>query len=215
MPARLARSNSQTDLLRIAAAANQPIDTIARIGSPSPAIGPGAPRYCVGLFGFGAIANGGNAATAVSIVGASTVLIGAFIVLSPCLRPGHKTYICSIGCRGIGTVTTCPFCNLCDLGHAVLPRNQRCALGRRRNCGDLIAAKRVGRSASLMQKLSVCSSTDHGCGKRRRTQSRQEARLGLQPLTDYAGYATHDRPARSWKDVVGDVVRFDAERVSE
>ena len=80
MPARLARSDSQTDLLRIAAAANQPIDTIARIGSPSPAIGPGAPRYCVGLFGFGAIANGGNAATAVSIVGASTVLIGAFIV---------------------------------------------------------------------------------------------------------------------------------------
>ena len=69
--------------------------------------------------------------------------------LSPCFRPGHKTYICSIGCRDIGTVTTCPFCNLCDLGHAVLPRNQRCALGRRRNCGDLIDVKRVGRFGIL------------------------------------------------------------------
>ena len=45
------------------------------------------------------------------------------------------------------------------------------------------------------------------------TQSRQEARLGLQPLTDYAGTSfTIGRPSLR-KDVIDDVIRFDAERV--
>ena len=45
------------------------------------------------------------------------------------------------------------------------------------------------------------------------TQSRQEARLGLQPLTDYAGKSfTIGRPSLR-KDVIDDVIRFDAERV--
>jgi hypothetical protein len=46
------------------------------------------------------------------------------------------------------------------------------------------------------------------------TQSRQEARLGLQPLTDYAGTSfTIGRPSLR-KDVIDDVIRFDAERAS-
>ena len=45
------------------------------------------------------------------------------------------------------------------------------------------------------------------------TQSRQEARLGLQPLTDYAGTSlTIGRPSLR-KDVIDDVIRFDTERV--
>ena len=45
------------------------------------------------------------------------------------------------------------------------------------------------------------------------TQSRQEARLGLQPLTDYAGTSfTIGRPSLR-KDVIDDVIQFDAERV--
>ena len=45
------------------------------------------------------------------------------------------------------------------------------------------------------------------------TRSRQEARLGLQPLTDYAGTSfTIGRPSLR-KDVIDDVIRFDAERV--
>ena len=45
------------------------------------------------------------------------------------------------------------------------------------------------------------------------TQSRQEARLGPQPLTDYAGTSfTIGRPSLR-KDVIDDVIRFDAERV--
>src|ERR1700733_4681290 len=45
------------------------------------------------------------------------------------------------------------------------------------------------------------------------TQSRQEARLALQPLTDYAGTSfTIGRPSLR-KDVIDDVIRFDAERV--
>ena len=45
------------------------------------------------------------------------------------------------------------------------------------------------------------------------TQSRQEARLGLQPLTDYAGTSfTIGRPSLR-KNVIDDAIRFDAERV--
>ena len=45
------------------------------------------------------------------------------------------------------------------------------------------------------------------------TQSRQEARFGLQPLTDYAGTSfTIGRPSLR-KDVIDDVIRFDAKRV--
>ena len=45
------------------------------------------------------------------------------------------------------------------------------------------------------------------------TQSRQEARLGLQPLTDYAGTSfTIGRPSLR-KDVIDDVIRFDSECV--
>ena len=45
------------------------------------------------------------------------------------------------------------------------------------------------------------------------TRSRQEARPGLQPLTDYAGTSfTIGRPSLR-KDVIDDVTRFDAERV--
>jgi hypothetical protein len=45
------------------------------------------------------------------------------------------------------------------------------------------------------------------------TQPRQEARLGLQLLTDYANTLfTIGRPSLR-KDVIDDVIRFDAERV--
>ena len=45
------------------------------------------------------------------------------------------------------------------------------------------------------------------------TQSRQEARLGLQPLTDYAGTSFTIGRSSLRKDVIDDVIRFDAERV--
>ena len=164
---RLARSDSQTDLLRIAAAANQPIDTISYSKNWEPCW-PGAPRYCVGLFGFGAIANAGNAATAVSIVPASTVLIGAFIVLLPCfptrsqnlhLQHWLSRYRDS---DNVSVLQLMRFRTRCFASEPALRSRAPQELRK-----DLIDVKGVGRSASLMQKLSVCSSTDHGCGKRR------------------------------------------------
>ena len=44
-------------------------------------------------------------------------------------------------------------------------------------------------------------------------RSRQEARLGLQPLTDYAGTPLTVGWPRARKDVVDDIIRLDAERV--
>src|SRR3984957_2591891 len=52
-----------------------------------------------------------------------------------------------------------------------------------------------------------------GAGRGEGTHSRQKALLGLAPLTDYAGTSfTIGRPSLR-KDVIDDVIRFDAERV--
>ena len=45
------------------------------------------------------------------------------------------------------------------------------------------------------------------------TQSRQEARLGRQPLTDYVGTSFTIGRLSLRKDVIDDVIRFDAERL--
>ena len=61
--------------------------------------------------------------------------------------------------------------------------------------------------------MPLYPSTVHGGGKGDGTQSRQEARLGLQPLTDYAGTSfTIGRPGLR-KDAIDNIIRFDAERV--
>ena len=74
------------------------------------------------------------------------------------------------------------------------PRESYWRRGRCKRCRDI-------------PRLSMVAGSGDG------SQSRQEARLGLQPLTDYAGTSfTIGRPSLR-KDVIDDVIRFDAERV--